>query len=280
MSAHSSAADQSVPSRWFPPLGRKPAARARLYLFPHGGGNAAAYRRWAEHVGDDVELVIVSLPGRAARAGETPFTAIEPLVSALRDMLVGHLDHRPYGFFGHSLGALLAYRLTVELNRGSTPGPALLGVSAWAPGAHHPVFDRVHEVPDATLLSQMRVLGALPPGLHDDSAAAGSALRTLRADGGVYSSYLDDGAVVSCPVLAFAGQSDPLVQPAAMAAWGQRTSSLLGIRAYPGGHFYVQDHVVTLASDITRALLGQLPGRGQSGSPHANTGVVLEGGSE
>jgi surfactin synthase thioesterase subunit len=261
-------------------LRQKPAARARLYLFPHGGGSAAAYRHWAQHVGDDVELVIVSLPGRAARAGETPFTAIEPLVSALRDMLAEHLDQRPYGFFGHSLGALLAYRLTVELDRGSTAVPALLGVSAWAPGVHHPVFDRVQEVPDATLLSQIRSLGALPPGMHDDAAAVGSALRTLRADSGVYSSYLDDGAVVSCPVLAFAGQSDPLVQPAAMAAWGQRTGSLLGIRTYPGGHFYVQEHVVTLASDITRALLRQLPGRGQSSSPHANTGVTPEGDSE
>jgi surfactin synthase thioesterase subunit len=280
MSAHSSAADQSRPARWFPPLRQKPAARARLYLFPHGGGSAAAYRRWAEHVGDEVELVIVSLPGRAARAGEAPFTAIEPLVSALRDMLAEHFDHRPYGFFGHSLGALLAYRLTVELNRGSMAGPVLLGVSAWAPGAHHPVLDRVQEVPDAILLSEMRALGALPPGMHDDAAAVGSALRTLRADGGVYSSYLDDGAVVSCPVLAFAGQSDPLVQPTAMSAWGQRTGSSLGIRTYPGGHFYVQDHVVTLASDVTRALLGQLPGRGQSGSPHANKGGVLQGDPE
>jgi surfactin synthase thioesterase subunit len=280
VSARPGAAVRLVPSRWFPPVRQKPGARARLYLFPHGGGNAAAYRGWAEHVGDDVELVIVSLPGRAARTRETPFTAIEALVSAMRDMLVEHLDHRPYSFFGHSLGALLAYRLTVELDRGGAAGPVLLGVSAWAPGAHHPVLDRVQDMPDATLLNQMRALGSLPPGMHDDTTAADSALRTLRADGGVYNSYLDDGAPVPCPVLAFAGESDPLVQPDAMAAWGPRTGSLLGVRTYPGGHFYVQDHAAAVAGDVTRALLGRLPGPGQSSGPQANTEAATEEDSE
>jgi surfactin synthase thioesterase subunit len=247
-----------VAGRWFRPAAGGPDAAARLFVFPHGGGAAASYGHWSALVPADVELLLVQLPGRHDRRGEPPFHRAEPLVDALAEALETELDGRPFAFFGHSMGGMLAYRLSLALHRDGLPGPVLLGVSSWAPRGYRDGARELAAMPDAQLVEAVRDLGALPPAISASPDMLAVVLPTLRADLAVYADYTDDGATVHCPVAAYGGQSDPLLVPGAMAAWAHRTDAFLGVSEYPGGHFYLDEHAVAVAADLDRHLRRRL----------------------
>lgn len=243
---------------WFRPAGARPEATARLFLFPHAGGAAASYGHWSALMPADVELLLVQLPGRHDRRAEPPFTAVEPLVDALAAALDAEADGRPYAFFGHSLGAMLAYRLTAALQQDGVVGPVLLGVSSWAPEGYRAGARELSGMPDAELVETVRTLGALPAEIAASPEILTVVLPTLRADLALYADYVDDAAPVPCPVAAYGGRADQLLAPGALAAWASRSPAFLGVSEFPGGHFYLDQHAVAVVADLDRHLRRQL----------------------
>lgn len=244
----------TVTGRWFRPAATRSEATVQLFVFPHGGGAAASYSHWSALLPADVELLLVQLPGRHDRRAEPPYARFEPLIEALGEALDNELDGRPYAFFGHSLGAMLAFRLTVALQRDGLPGPLLLGVSSWAPLGHREGARELSELPDADLVARVCDLGALPAEISASPEMLQIVLPTLRADLAAYADYTDDGASVSCPVAAYGGRSDPLLVPGAMAGWLTRSSAFLGLSEFPGGHFYLDEHAVAIITNLDRHL--------------------------
>src|SRR2546421_456760 len=96
-----------VSTRWLACRERRPDAAFRLYCFPHSGGSAGEFVRWADQM-PDVEVFGVQLPGRGGRYQEPAFTRMSSLVEA---MVAQVPFHGPFVFFGHSLGALVAYEV-------------------------------------------------------------------------------------------------------------------------------------------------------------------------
>jgi surfactin synthase thioesterase subunit len=99
-------------------------------------------------------------------------------------------------------------------------------------------------------------LGAFPKELWDDPDMLDLVLPPVIADFWIAAQYKDDGAVVDCPLLSYAGQSDPLlVEPNAMTVWTERSSRYLGHHEYPGNHFYIGDHAAAVMSNFARHLM-------------------------
>src|SRR6266545_727426 len=69
-------------SRWLHRPRPRPAARMRLFCFPHAGGGAAAYRSWPDLIGEDIDIVAVRLPGRENRVVERDAPAAAHLFAA------------------------------------------------------------------------------------------------------------------------------------------------------------------------------------------------------
>ncbi|WP_055529923.1 thioesterase II family protein [Streptomyces graminilatus] len=246
---------------WFPSAAARPDAEAQLFLFPHAGGSPLGYMSWSSDLPRGLELRAVQLPGRPGQSGEAPRSELGPLVEELCDAVEAELDGRPYLFFGHSLGALLAYRLTVGLTeRGAVP-PALLAVSGWAPELPDAIgLSLVHRMPDAELLATVDRLGLVPTATPRERALLESAVPTIRADFSLVAGYEDDGARVPCPIAAYTGATDPLMPPGAMRAWSGRTESFLGVREFPGGHFYLFEHAMAIQLDLDRRIRRQSAG--------------------
>ncbi|MFD9571902.1 thioesterase II family protein [Streptomyces sp. NPDC059982] len=236
-------------ARWLHPADAEPDAGLRLFLLHHSGGGASMYREWPGQLPASVAVQAVQLPGRQERRREAPYTRLVPLAQALARVVSDELDGRAYAVFGHSMGALLGYRLTVELERRGLPGPALLAVSGWAP--------RGFSAPaalSADPLEALRLLGGLPPEVAADPELLAAAVRAMGADGAVCADHLDDGAAVGCPVVAYSGREDPLLAPEAMRSWAGRTPEFLGCRTFPGDHFYLRSHARAITADLAQLL--------------------------
>ncbi|BAJ28536.1 MULTISPECIES: thioesterase domain-containing protein [Kitasatospora] len=246
--------------QWLFPAEVRPDTSVRLMLFPHAGSGGTIYRNWHEYLPHDVAHQIVNLPGREKRLAEEAFTEIEPLVEATAEAIADDLDDRPYAFFGHCLGAQLAYRVSLVLQRDGLPAPLLLGVSGWAPEGFSQVTYEQSQMPEPELVGWMRTLGSFPEEVYGNQDLLTMIVPALRADLAVVSTYRDDKARTESPVVAYSGRSDPLMDPGAMASWDSRTPRYLGNSEFTGDHFYIDDreHALAVTGDLVRHLRREL----------------------
>src|SRR5688572_103167 len=94
----------------------RPEAELRLLCFHHAGGGTAFFVPWAAALPAHIELVAIRLPGRESAFSRPRFTDLDKAVDAVCAALAPLLD-RPFALFGHSLGALIAYRVAQNLDR-------------------------------------------------------------------------------------------------------------------------------------------------------------------
>nr|BFE70691.1 hypothetical protein GCM10020092_039920 [Actinoplanes digitatis] len=121
-------------------LRRPPASTAtvRLFCFPYAGGGATAFQPWSTRLPANVEVWPVCLPGREQRLFDPAYTSLDDLVRELRGELAGPIADSgvPVAFFGHSMGALLAFELARALRDNGDTQPSTLVLSGRA-APHH-----------------------------------------------------------------------------------------------------------------------------------------------
>jgi medium-chain acyl-[acyl-carrier-protein] hydrolase len=234
----------------------RPAARVRLFCFPHAGAGATAFFAWSKALPADVELCAVQLPGREKRRGERPYEDFDALVEAavvgLGPELVG-----PFAFFGHSLGALLAFEIARALRRRHAPLPAHLFVSG-RQAAHLPTYELpAPDLDDAAFLDLVgRRYGGIPAPILAEPELVALFLPAMRADFRVIGTYVHRAeAPLPLSLSAYGGIDDPLTPAEGLAAWSQHASGQFASQRFPGGHFYLQsqlDHVLKIVGEDLR----------------------------
>ena len=133
--------------RWLACRERRPEAKYRLYCFPHSGGSAGEFVVWADQL-PEVEVLGIQLPGRGARLERG---RVHPDGAAGRCHRAEVTFDGPFAFFGHSLGALVAYEVARVLHATGRRPPDRLFASA-CPAPHLPRIDPpIHQLPDEEL---------------------------------------------------------------------------------------------------------------------------------
>jgi surfactin synthase thioesterase subunit len=241
-----------VSGRWLQPSEVDPDAELRLFLFHYAGGAAPMWRGYPELMPADVAVQALQYPGRQDRFGELAYTSLDELVEAIREELVAELDDRPYAFLGHCMGAQVAYRTAIAIERSGDPGPALLGAMAWCPEGFRTVSPEQADMSQEELVGWIRSLGSLPEDAYTDPALLALIIPAMRADLTACANWVDDGASVSCPVVSYSAREDPLLPRGATASWAGRTPEYLGNVEFPGGHFFVHQEPLALTTDFLR----------------------------
>jgi surfactin synthase thioesterase subunit len=232
--------------------------KLRLFCFPYGGAGASGYRAWARALPEGVEIAPVNFPGRESRFRETPYTQMEPLLAELVATL--DLTSAPFAFFGHSLGALVAFALTRELRRLGKRAPALLAVSGYpAPQLHR---DRPHvaHLPHDEFVATLREHFDVTPQLLDDPVLAEMALPVLRADLAIVETFVyRDEPPLDLPLTAFGGAGDPEASEEQIRGWQTQSTQPVRIRMFPGGHFFVISDREAVLGELAAALRDVIP---------------------
>ncbi|RSM45253.1 thioesterase [Amycolatopsis balhimycina DSM 5908] len=235
-------------SEWIRRFHPAPAAPVRLVCFPHAGGAASYYRPVSAALAPAVEVLVVQYPGRQDRYGEP---AVDDLF-VLADRLAGVLPAvmgGPVAFFGHSMGASLAFEVARRLEARGTRLHTLFVSGRRAPSG--PLGDGVHLKNDDELLAEVKRLGGTEAAILDDPDIRRMALPALRSDYRAAERYhYRPGPDVSCPIVALLGDQDPKVDEAQASGWADRTSAGFELKTFPGGHFYLKDEAAAITGLI------------------------------
>lgn len=225
---------------WFPAADLRPGAKLRVFCFPPAGGGVSTFRGWAESLPTAVSICPARLPGRESRSSEPAIDRMTPLVQAVADA-IRPLSGEPFAFFGHSMGAVIAFEVARHLRGRHRPMPAALFVA----GARAPQFRLGHvpppEPPEAELLDQLRRLEGIPGEVLDNPELMRVLLPALRADARLYRHYVyAEESPLDCPIRAYGGSGDPNVTREHLEAWGQQTAASFALHMLPGGHFFIR----------------------------------------
>jgi len=227
--------------RWLLHFGSPAGARVDLFCFPYAGGSPAIFQPWKAALPATIHLVGVQWPGRGTLLGVPPFRQVIPLVQEIAGILRPEL-RRPFVFFGHSLGSLIAFELARELRSRSDISPVHLIVSGRrAPkmGKRKPL---THQLPDSAFISELQRLNGCPPGVLSNPELLKLFLPVLRADFEMDETYIYATATpLECPITAFGGARDPGVSPSDLRTWQCETSAQFSMRTFSGDHFFIQN---------------------------------------
>lgn len=240
-------------SGWFTRYATTESATIRLFCFSYAGGGGSVFHAWGERLPREVDVLAAQLPGREARIAEAPVRRIEPLVGALHGAIMGHLD-KPYAFFGHSMGALVAFELARQLRRGGDPEPAHLFLAAFrAPQLPNPNI-RIWHLPDEVLKTVLRNEGT-PEKVLDNEELMRALLPTLRADLELCDTYeYRDEPPLAIPMTVFGGTHDVRVSRDDLEQWRAQAAGHIRISMLTGSHFFVHSAQDPLLSEICRDL--------------------------
>jgi len=227
-----------------------PPAALRLFCFCYAGGNAAVYLPWQGALGPDIEVCAIQLPGRGTRFAEPLLQHIDEAVPAIAQAIAA-LPDLPFAFFGHSLGALLAYEVSHYLReRGGALPRQLIVSGAHGPRARNPKR-QLHLLDDAALVSELERYDGTPPQVLANPGLLELLLPIVRADFRMASDYADTPrAPLPVPITVFAGRDDEFDDVAQYEDWFSDSSVGGELAWFDGGHFFI--------NSATDQLLAQL----------------------
>lgn len=239
-------------------------ARRRLYCLPFAGGGPSTYRTWPRHLHPDIEVCAIVLPGRdprdLARGGEAPPGLMSVILPSVVAAVVETESAAPLPFavFGHSMGALIAYELTVALEdrtAGIERPPEHLFVSGRRPPDELHRAASIHALPDNEFLDELQVrYGGVPEVVRSEPELLALFLPALRADVQVFETYqpLTDRKV-ACKIHVYGGDADLRPRPEQLAGWHRVAEREVSVRTFPGDHFYLVNEVAGLADDLSES---------------------------
>jgi surfactin synthase thioesterase subunit len=220
----------------------------KLYIFPHAGGSVQYYVPFAKAFDNDIKRIAVQYPGRRGTHDLASFVSIPDLASRVCQML-SPLDQSDgkIAFFGHSMGALLAFEVARRFEAAGNAIAALFVSACAAPGRIG--YEYIPESDRGLLNAVSEMTGASPEFLENEEFAA-KILPTLRGLKAIANYECPPDATVSCPIFAFLGDDDEVATYEKVVPWSQRTTSEFTARVFPGHHFYLNDHLPELVKDI------------------------------
>ena len=210
---------------WFQPMlpVRKDPA-VNLFCFPYAGGSSPVlYEAWQAQLPEFVQVLAVLVPGRGRRVKEESRTNLLSLAANIAVAILPRVKDkaRKFAFFGHGVGAILAYEVARFIRHqydeepvhlfvsGSLP-PVLCGLGSakrmpWAgeladsvlevqveasvlineeapaPNAYHPPF-KLHALSESVLLKSLENSPSTPEAYKQNALTLRAMISTIRAD--------------------------------------------------------------------------------------------------
>jgi medium-chain acyl-[acyl-carrier-protein] hydrolase len=226
---------------WIKTTKLKSKIKLRLFCLPYAGGGTSIFRTWSEHLPPEIEVFPIQLPGRESRWKEPLLNHISPLVETLVTDIYPYLQETTFAFFGHSMGALIAFELTRTLYENYNFHPIQLFVSGRAAPQITTSDLAIHQLPESEFIEELRRLDGTPEAILQNAELMKLLMPILRADFAICETYIYSiKKQLQCPISIFGGLEDKKSSYENLIAWRELTNNEHRLRLFPGNHFFIQ----------------------------------------
>lgn len=235
-----------------------PQASLRLFCFPYAGGGAAAYRAWQDHFPPTIEVCPVQIPGREERLNESCYTRLFDLVENMAESLFQFLD-KPYAFFGHSLGTMIAFQLARHLREKRLSQP----VHLFASGRRAPQIPdsepRIYDLPKQEFIEALYQRNLIREEIIQRARLIDFVAPVLKADYELVQTYTyNPDAPFDFPITVLGGMDDRDASGEKLEAWRNQTRADFALQVFSGDHFFIHSSQPALLRVIAESLQSHL----------------------
>ncbi|MFF4410833.1 thioesterase II family protein [Streptomyces sp. NPDC001404] len=224
-----------------------------LCLLHHAGGSAALYTHWQPHFPAHWSVHCLELPDRARPDNRAaPLSTPGQLAKRLLEKIPN--GDGPLALFGHSMGAVVACEVAQQLVQRGRP-PAWIGLSSCAAPQVLSTRDHLHELSDTELRAALHSLGGTPKEVLNDLELWESFGPAIRRDLKAAETWQGPSTRIDVPFSVFGGCDDQNTPPSHLHGWERHLGTFLGVRIYPGDHFYLTAWADLLVQQIQLDLL-------------------------
>lgn len=230
------------------------AASHRVVCFSYAGGSAATYMSWADKLDAHLELAVIQLPGRGIRLIEAPLQTMEEMVESIVAALKVLTD-KPMVFFGHSMGARVAYEVSVALYQLGRDLPSMLIASSCLAPFVKRESSPTYLLSDQDFLNKISKLNGIPKVILEDEELMQLILPALRADFRIIETYRNTNPV-RLPIVGvgLVGNQD-IFSVSTLERWQCLFEHWHGVHHIEGDHFYVDKN----KADVLRCVNTLIP---------------------
>lgn len=228
---------------------KKPKARLRLICFPYAGGSSSTFVHWESLLGPAIELAVVQLPGRGVRLLEEPYQTMSEIVQAL---FKAHTEMEPKlsVFYGHSMGARVAYDLILKLSQNGNELPIHFIASGSIAPSIRKTNNSIYYLPDKLFINGLRALGGSPEEVLSSDEMMEMLLPALRADFKIIETYVNENTKkIPTKISVFSGELDEC-DPSDLELWFDLFKYNTGIHRIKGGHFFIDTHRDSVITEL------------------------------
>nr|WP_164824332.1 thioesterase II family protein [Paenibacillus elgii] len=239
---------------WFLNAEASSRMKLRLFCFPYAGGGASIFGNWKREFPPEIKVCPVQLPGRESRALESPLNSLPDIVHSLVSEMTPFL-HSPFAFFGHSMGALIAFETARKLYREHHVLPAHFFASGKAAPHYTSRKKILHRLPDDQFKDELRLIEGTPEEILDNDELMQIVMPRLRSDFAVCETYVyRPEEPLSCPITVFGGAQDHEVSIDSLRAWQEHTSSEFKLQLFEGNHFFLHQQETEVIDSMMHVL--------------------------
>jgi medium-chain acyl-[acyl-carrier-protein] hydrolase len=244
----------SLLNNWFPYNSKLIDKGLRLYCFSYAGGSAGVYKSWINNI-HGINVYPVQLPGREQRTGESLLKSVNEIIDSIINSIYPFIEETSFAFFGHSMGALIAFELTRELMKRNLNLPVHLFVSG-ANAPHLPSRSPImYNLPDKEFIQELKNYNGTVPEIFENEEFIDFLMPLLRADFSVVDLYeYKDGLHFTVPITALGGTKDPYVNEEELSAWKRYTTGPFSQIMYEGDHFFISTKEMLITKKIAEYL--------------------------
>ena len=167
-------------------------------------------------------------------------------------------DSIPFAFFGHSLGALLAFDLTHYCQQNRLAMPVHLFVSGCAAPRYRDPPSGFQDMKDERFIDVLRAYQGTPREVLEHEELMQVLLPVLRADFTMADNYVHTARQsLEIPMTVFAGMQDDQVSADQIHGWRDEAGTTIDTHWCEGDHFFIKNERDRILRCVSAALLGR-----------------------
>ena len=226
----------------------------RLFCIPYAGGSASVYSDWITSVPDWLQICPVELPGRGWLWMKPLATSLVELARIISSAIYPYA-HGQYAIFGHSMGALLAYEVALNLKALGRHDLCRLFISGSRAPFRANKRSSISQLSDDEFLDHIRSMRGTPEEILTNPELMKLFVPLLRADFQMCEEYrVDRVQPLRCAVTVLGGEADEEVSEGDLRMWSRIIAGEFQCLRFPGGHFFIKDNKNDVISAIFREL--------------------------
>jgi len=228
----------------------------KLLCFSYAGGTAGFFERWNNYTRSTMQIIPIELPGRGLRFTEELCDNMSELVDILYDLIVDEIAEDDYMFYGHSMGAWVAYYLTVKIAKENRRLPQYLFLSGKEAPYLNKEKNNYHKLPDREFLNKIYELGGTPEELLSNQELQDIFIPIIRNDYQLIETCDTTSSMqkLDAKIVIFHGLEDDLYEED-LDGWQSYTNRKIEKHYFSGGHFFIHKEgrqIVYLIEQVTR----------------------------